>query len=98
MYKRTHPRSDDGDAFIPDPAGGPIQVDGDVDEELVEDFMLTVTSGQEAGEDIRNQRFPEDNGGPFVISTAGQELADDIDESTPVDGSREAEPSPMRGH
>jgi hypothetical protein len=98
MHKRSYPRSDDADAFIRDPEGGPIEVDGSVDEEMVEEFMRTVTSGQESAEDVRNQRFAEDNGGPFVISTAGQELAEGVDESNPEDAYREAQPSPMRGH
>lgn len=96
-HVRHHPRSDDGNAFIPDPEGGPMKLDGDVDEELTEDFMLTVTSGNEAGEDVRNQHVPEDEGGPFIMSTSGEELADDIDESNPADADREASPSPMRG-
>ncbi len=96
-HRRRHPRSDDGNAFIEDPDGGPIGVDGSVDEEMVEDFLRTVTTGQESGEDLRDQDFPEDSGGPFVISTAEQELADDVDDSNPVGALREAEPTPMRG-
>jgi hypothetical protein len=101
MSKRVRyaSRHDDGNAFLPDPDGGPITTDdGNVDSELLEEYLLSATSGQESSEDVRNQVVPEEIGGPFVPSTAGAELADDVDESNPIGSRREPVPTPMRGH
>lgn len=89
-------RKDDGEAFLPDPDGGPIQSTGGVGDEMLEDFMRTATSGEDAAEDVRNQEFEEDHGGPFVTTSANQELAGGVDESNPADADRAARPSPMR--
>lgn len=92
------PRSDDGNAFLPDPDGGPIADEGSVDSEMLEGYLTSATTGEDAGEDIRDRSIPEDFGGPFVPSTEGVEMADDIDESNPIETEPEGTPSPMRGH
>jgi hypothetical protein len=90
-------RKDDADAFIRDPDGGPIENDGSVGAEMVEDFMRAATSGEDASQDVANEVIPEEYGGPFVTTRAAQEIADDEDESNPSDAEREPLPSPMRG-
>ncbi|MEO6950264.1 MAG: hypothetical protein ABI321_00520 [Polyangia bacterium] len=90
-------RKDDANAFLPDPQGGAFHTTGSVDEEMAEEFMRDALTGEDASEDIRDQPLAEELGGPFVISTIGQELADDIDECNPIDAMKEPVPSPMRG-
>jgi len=58
---------------------------------VAEEFLTSATSGEEVSEDVRNQVVPEELGGPFVPSTADEELVDDIDETNPPD----AEPEPF---
>ena len=89
-------RPDDGNAFLPDPDGGPAHVSDDLAEELAEDFLKSATSGEYVSEDAFDQEVPEESGGPFVIHPARYEFAQDIDASNPADASREALPSPMR--
>ncbi len=90
-------RRDDADAFIRDPDGGAFHTSGSVDEEMAEEFMRDVLTGEDASEDIRDQSLVEELGGPFVTSTTAEEFADDIDESNPVEATKEPVPSPMRG-
>jgi len=99
MSKRVRyaSRHDDANAFLPDPDGGPISDEGGVDSELLEDYLRSATTGQESGEDIRNQDVPEELGGPFVPSSAGLEVVDDVDDSNPLGAHREPLPAPMRG-
>ena len=39
-----------------------------------------------------NSDVPEDRGGPFVVTTGGEEFADDVDESNPEGATREPFP------
>ena len=94
-YARAR-RDDHADAFLPDPNGGPARVHDDLAEELAEGFLQAATSGEYVGEDNLDQEVPEESGGPFVIHPARYEFAQDVDDSNPIDGSREALPSPMR--
>jgi len=96
MNMVNHHRRDDGAAFLPDPDGGPIESTGGVGDELLEDFLRAATTGEDAGEDVRNQDFPEDNGGPFVTTRASDEMADGLDASNPEDAEPAGMPSPMR--
>jgi hypothetical protein len=89
-------RDDDADAFLPDPDGGPARVSDDLAQELAEDFLKSATSGEYVGGDELDREVPEESGGPFVIHPARFEFAQDVDASNPIDGSREALPSPMR--
>jgi hypothetical protein len=89
-------RKDDGNAFIKDPGEGPIHAEG-VGSEMVEEFMMAATSGEDMSEDIRNQVTPEEFGGPFIETQASDEIADDEDESNPPESTLEPLPSPMRG-
>ena len=96
-HHRTGPRKDDANAFLPDPDGGPIEANGDAGDEMTEDFLRAATSGQDEAEDVRNQELTEELGGPFVSTSAAQEIAYDTDESNPSDSEIEGLPSPMRG-
>ena len=89
-----HPRSDDGDAFIRDPHGGPAHTRDDLAEDLAESFLGGATSGQD---EIHDEMVDEELGGPFIEGRASVEFATDIDESNPDGTSREPFPSAMRG-
>lgn len=86
---------DDGNAFLPDPGDGPARMDDDLAEELAEGFLTSATAGEEMEESM-SADVPEDDGGPYVITTERQELAKGVDASNPEDAEVAAFPSPMR--
>jgi hypothetical protein len=95
--QRHHQRSDDGNAFIPDPEGGPARTDDDLAETLAESFVSGATQDED-GEDAALDGFvPEEIGGPFVETSASAEFAAGTDGSNPADAKREAMPRPV-GH
>jgi hypothetical protein len=61
-------------------------------QELGREFVETVTSGEDEGNELRDQFVSEEIGGPFVTTTGGQELAEGTDESNPEDATREPFP------
>ena len=61
-------------------------------QELGAEFVETVTSGEDEGTELRDEAVSEEIGGPFVETTAGQEFADEPDESNPVGATREPFP------
>lgn len=61
-------------------------------EQMGEAWVETATSGEDENEGVFNQDVPEDEGGPFVGSTAGQEFADGVDASNPKGAKREPFP------
>jgi len=65
----------------------------DLAENLGEEFVSTVTSGEDEGEDVLDQVVPEEGGGPFVESNAETEFADGIDPSNPKGAKREPFPT-----
>jgi len=83
-------RSDDADAFLPDPADGPARSNDDLAEVLAEDFLESATRGNDVYEDDLERETPDEVGGPFIVTESDEELADDVDESNPLD----AEPAP----
>jgi hypothetical protein len=91
-----HGRRDDGDAFFPDPGGGPAKVSDDLAEALAEGYLASATSAEEQGEEEHEQEVEEEIGGPFVPSTGGKEFADGADASNPP-GSRRAPFPTTRG-
>jgi hypothetical protein len=93
--KRRAPRSDDGNAFIPDPEGGPARTRDDLAENLAEGFLQGATQDDEADEAALEGWVPEEIGGPFVESDAAAEFADGTDGSNPADAEREPMPRPM---
>jgi hypothetical protein len=61
-------------------------------EAMGESWVETATSGEDDNEEVFNQSVPEDDGGPFVPSTAGQEFAEGTDASNPKQSKREPFP------
>jgi hypothetical protein len=91
-----HQRSDDGNAFMPDPESGPARISDDLAENLAEDYLQAATQGMEVEED-HDQVVPEEIGGPFIETSAAEEFAHDTDEANPEDASREPLPRPVAG-
>jgi hypothetical protein len=90
-------RSDDAEAFMPDPEEGPARVDDDLAETLAEDFVRSATTGEDADDEVLEEVVPEELGGPFVETTAGEEYATGTDASNPEDAAPEPLPRVMRG-
>jgi hypothetical protein len=79
----------DAPAFL----DGPRSPNDDFAEELGEEVVEKATTGEDAGEDALNQVVPEEDGGPFVESTGGQEFAEGADLSNPKSAFREPFPT-----
>ena len=62
-------------------------------EELGEEFVQNVTGADDAAAENRDAQAEEENGGPFVYTTGKTEFADDIDETNPLEATREALPT-----
>jgi len=60
--------------------------------EMGEEFVETVTSGEDEGNEVRDQRVTEELGGPFTVSTGGTEYGRDVDGSNPKGATREPFP------
>jgi hypothetical protein len=64
----------------------------DLAEELAEEAVVAMTSGEDGlAEDLQGA-VDEELGGPFVTSTGGKEFADGTDASNPADAEREPFP------
>ncbi|MBK7857252.1 MAG: hypothetical protein IPJ65_01255 [Archangiaceae bacterium] len=72
--------------------------DDELGRELGEEYVRSVTSGEHAADDMRDEEVTEEHGGPFVTTTAGQEFAEGTDESNPADAEVAGVPtvSPLR--
>jgi hypothetical protein len=79
---------DPDDAFI----GRAGHTQDNLAEAMGETWVATATSGEDESEDVFNQSVPEDEGGPFVTTTAGQEFAEGTDASNPERSKREPFP------
>lgn len=90
-------RSDDGNAFFPDPGDGPARARDPLAQELAEEYLQSVTTGEESAPDRLDASVAEDDGGPFVVTPASREFAEGEDGSNPRDAEAEPLPSPMRG-
>jgi hypothetical protein len=62
-------------------------------EGLGEAFIESVTSGQGSATHRQNQVTTEEDGGPFLITPAGEEFAAGVDESNISDATREPFPT-----
>ena len=62
-------------------------------EGLGEQFVGTITSGEEQGEEALDALSPEESGGPFLVTKGKTEFADDVDASNPEDATREPFPT-----
>jgi hypothetical protein len=91
-------RSDDADAFLPDPSDdGPAHSNDDLAEVLAEDFLESATRGNDVYEDELERPLPDEVGGPFVVTDADEEMADDVDESNPIDAEPAGRPRAVAG-
>jgi hypothetical protein len=61
-------------------------------EASAQEFLMTVTSGENGGEFMLDAATPEENGGPFVVTAAGAEFAYETDRSNPTSAMREPFP------
>jgi hypothetical protein len=101
----THGRSDDADAFLPDPqsrSGSHHRTGNDsLAEALGREFLSAATSGEEVTEDIRDELTTEELGGPFVVTRAREEFGRTGEVTDSRDGDPEAFPTtswrPARG-
>jgi hypothetical protein len=62
-------------------------------EELAEEFVETVTSGEDEGTELRDGFTEEEVGGPFVSTPARREFAHGTDASNPKGSKREPFPT-----
>lgn len=90
-------RSDDANAFFPDPGEGPAKVSDDLAEGLAEDFLEAATTAQAPDEEFLDSSYPEEIGGPFVETSAAEEMAGGTDASNPADAAREPLPRAVAG-
>jgi hypothetical protein len=90
-------RSDDANAFIPDPEGGPARIDDDLAENLAEGFVLGATQDEDADDISLDGMVPEEIGGPFVETSGAEEFAEGTDGANPRDAKREPLPRPVAG-
>lgn len=61
-------------------------------EELGEAFVEAATSGEDTEAERHDAITPEEYGGPFVVTNAGEEYADGTDESNIAEATREPFP------
>jgi hypothetical protein len=88
LRARTRERAtDDNRAFLGKKGKGDA-----LSRELGKEFVETVTSGEDEGNEVRDQRVTEELGGPFTVSTGGAEYANDVDGSNPRGATREPFP------
>jgi hypothetical protein len=90
-------RSDDANAFLPDPEGGPARAPEELAESLAEEFVEAATSGEDRDEEVLDASFSEEMGGPFVETSPSEELAGSVDDLNPPDADREPLPRPVAG-
>lgn len=67
-------RSDDGEAFLPDPTITGRTVGADA-EFFAEEFLASVTSGENVEQDAADEVSEEELGGPFI-----EETSEDLDD------------------
>lgn len=95
--ERRLPRTDYADAFVPDPGDGPARIADDLAEGLAEEFVRAATTGEDMQDVALDVIVPEELGGPFVETTAGEEFADGPDASNPEDATTEPLPLAVGG-
>jgi hypothetical protein len=90
-------RSDDADAFFPDPGGGPARAPDALAEQIAEDYVQAATTGEDQSEKLMDAAVPEEIGGPFIETAAADELATTIDGTNPIDAVAEPLPRAVAG-
>lgn len=81
-------RKREDDAFL---RGGARSRDA-LAEGLGEQWVHSATTGEDDAEETFNAEVPEERGGPFVVTSGGQEFAEGTDESNPKGAGREPFP------
>ncbi len=66
-------------------------------QQLGAEFILDVTTGNQDAASWRDEVTQEELGGPFIITKASTELADDVDGSNPIDAEPAAYPTANAG-
>jgi hypothetical protein len=89
-------RADDGHAFVPDNSEGPARTDDDLAEDLAESYLIAAEFGEEQMEERSDEVEPEEEGGPYTLSTAHKEFAGGTDPENPPDATREPLPNTGR--
>jgi hypothetical protein len=84
---REHRDDQDDRAFFKRPRTG-----DDLAEELGEEAVETMTSGEDQSEHLTSQEVEEERGGPFVKTRASDEFARGTDRSNPRNATREPFP------
>jgi hypothetical protein len=84
---RENREEDDDRAFFTTPRSG-----DDLAEELGEQAVGTMTSGEDQSEHLIGEEVEEERGGPFVKTRGGEEFAGGTDRSNPRDATREPFP------
>lgn len=85
--RENHEDHGSNGAFIARPRTG-----DELGDELGEAFVRSATSGEEAGPERKDQVTTEEDGGPFVISSAATEYAGGTDASNIAGATREPLP------
>ncbi len=80
MTKPNSRRFDDGEAFIPDPTETHKPVSAGDAEFFAEEFLASVTTGENVEQDAADEVVEEELGGPFLEETPD---LDDIAETVP---------------
>ncbi len=78
-----HERTDSGEAFFPDPSDmrHRSNLKDPLGEMLGEEFVQSATSGEASRADDLDEVTTEELGGPFVLSTAAEEVGSDEPET-----------------
>lgn len=87
LLEKSGRHSDDDRAFV-----GKRHSSDDLAESLAEDAVSAMTTGEDAPTGTSDSEVPEDVGGPFVETTAGEEFAEGTDASNPRGAKREPFP------
>jgi hypothetical protein len=96
MLARTR-RTDDGEAFMPDPEDGPAMIGDDLAETLAEEFVRSALTGNNTGDEAMDDFVAEEIGGPFVETSASEEFGDGPDGNNPEGTTREPMPRAVSG-
>ena len=94
---RRRQRSDDANAFFPDPEGGSAHAPDELAEQIAEDYVQAATTGEDQSQDLMDAPVPEEIGGPFIETSASEELAATTDSTNPPDAVREPLPRAVAG-
>lgn len=64
---RSHERTDDGNAFLPDTVGTGRGLHGADAQFFAEEFVASALTGESLNEDTRDEVVADEEGGPFLV-------------------------------